>query len=333
MTSIGKRLLATTADLAASLEARAAQSESPKPPLPRTAPGQMLAARSEMLSMQGELQSLRDKLKSFDGSLPTLKLDASLVDATRWANRHATAFTTAAFARLKSSIELAGGNTQPILVRHSETAGRYEIVFGHRRHRACLELGLPVLAVVWDGEMPDLDLFLSMDRENREREDPSAYEQGTTYLAALDAGLFPSQRRLAEAIGVSHTWVRKATLVAQLPAAIVETFETPLDIQPRHAEEITQALDQDRKAVLRRAERVRQMSRRPSPGQIVAHLTGRVAEKAAPEKFHVGGRLAGTWTRDSRGRAVITLEAHVADEVFMDELSDIVMKMLNRPRG
>ncbi|WP_298235279.1 ParB/RepB/Spo0J family partition protein [uncultured Azohydromonas sp.] len=330
MSSIGKRLLATTADLAASLEARAAHSETAKPPLPRTAPGQMLAARSEMLAMQGELQTLREKLKSFDGSLPTLKLDPKLVDATRWANRHASAFTTAAFARLKSSIELAGGNTQPILVRRASEAGRYEIVFGHRRHRACLELGLPVLAVVWEGEMPDLELFLSMDRENREREDPSAYEQGVTYLAALDAGLFPSQRRLAEAVGVSHTWVRKATLVAQLPSAIVDTFATPLDIQPRHAEEITQALELDRKAVLRRAERIRQMSRRPGPGQIVAHLAGRVAEKSAPEKIHVGGRLAGVWKRDNRGRAVLTLEAHVADEALLAQLSEALQKLLRK---
>jgi ParB family chromosome partitioning protein len=333
MSSIGKRLLATTADLAASLEARTTGGDAVKPPLPRTAPGQMLAARTEMLAMQGELQTLREKLKSFDGSLPTVKLDPQLVDATRWANRHASAFSTAAFARLKSSIELAGGNTQPILVRRSDKPGRYEIVFGHRRHRACLELGVPVLAVVWDGEMPDLDLFLSMDRENREREDPSAYEQGITYLAALDTGLFPSQRRLAEAIGVSHTWVRKATLVAQLPAAIVETFATPLDIQPRHAEEITQALEQDRKAVLRRAERIRQMSRRPGTGQIVAHLTGRVAEKAAPEKFHVGGRLAGAWKRDSRGRAVLTLEAHVADDAFMDRLSEALHQLLHKPQA
>jgi ParB family chromosome partitioning protein len=330
MSSIGKRLLATTADLAASIEARAAQGDANKAPLPRTAPGQMLAARSEMLAMQTELQALREKLRAFDGSMPTVKLSADDIDATRWANRHASAFATASFARLKSSIEQALGNTQPILVRHSETPGRYEIVFGHRRHRACKELGLPVLAVIWEGEMPDLDLFLSMDRENREREDPSAYEQGVTYVAALDAGLFPSQRRLAEAIGVSHTWVRKATLVAQLPAAIVETFATPLDIQPRHAEEIALALDQDRKAVLRRAERIRQMSRRPSPGQIVAHLTDRVAEKAAPEKFHVGGRLAGTWKRDSRGRAVLTLESHVADEAFMAQLSETLLKLLNK---
>jgi ParB family chromosome partitioning protein len=169
-----------------------------------------------------------------------------------------------------------------------------------------------------------------MDRENREREDPSAYEQGLTYLAALDAGLFPSQRRLAEAIGVSHTWVRKATLVAQLPSAIVDTFASPLDIQPRHAEEITQALELDRKAVLRRAERLRQLSRRPGPGQIVAHLAGRVVEKTAPEKFHVGARLAGSWKRDSRGRAVLTLESHVADDAFMGQLSEALHKLLRK---
>jgi hypothetical protein len=33
-------------------------------------------------------------------------------------------------------------------------ATRYEIVFGHRRHRACLELGLPVLAVLATAPMP-----------------------------------------------------------------------------------------------------------------------------------------------------------------------------------
>ena len=63
--------------------------------------------------------------------------------------------------------------------------------------------------------MPDLDLFMAMDRENRHRDDPSAYEQGTMYQAAIEEGLFQSQRRLAEAIGVSHTWVRRAMLVAE----------------------------------------------------------------------------------------------------------------------
>jgi ParB family chromosome partitioning protein len=221
---------------------------------------------------------------------------------------------------LKASIELAGGNAQPILVRQSAEEESYEVVFGHRRHRACLELGLPVLAVIWQGPMGDVDLFLSMDRENREREDPSAYEQGTTYSNALEAGLFPSQRRLAEAIGVSHTWVRKAIQVAQLPDAIVEAFASPMEIQPKHAEEIAAALEKDKKGTIRRAEKLRQLPKKLSAGQVVAHLLGRVDDRKAPEPIKLADRPVGSWRRDDKGRAVITLDASFADDEVMSRL-------------
>jgi len=321
MSSIGKRLLASTADLAAAMEARSAPAtDQSKPAVPRTAPGQMLAARTEMLSMQGELAELREKLKHFDGSLPTVKLDPKTIRDTRWANRHPKSFLTPAFARLKASIELAGGNTQPILVRETDEAGKFELVFGRRRHRACLELGLPVLSVLWQGPMQDVDLFLSMDRENREREDPSAFEQGASYATALETGLFQSQRRLAEAIGVSHTWVRKAIQVAQLPPAIIEAFGSPLEIQPKHAEEITAALEKDKKGVMRRAEKLRQAQKKPAAGQVVAQLLGRVEDRKPPEPIKLGDRSIGTWRRDDKGRAVITLDADVADDATIKRL-------------
>jgi ParB family chromosome partitioning protein len=315
MSSIGKRLLASTADLAAVVTAKSnALPDSVKAAGPRTAPGQMLAARSEMLSLQAELAVLKDKLKQFDGSLPTVQLDPKIIKPTRWANRHESSFQAPAFARLKSSIELAGGNTQPILVRQADESGTYEVVFGHRRHRACLELGLSVLAVIWNGPMPDMDLFLSMDRENREREDPSAYEQGVTYANALESGLFPSQRRLAEAIGVSHTWVRKAIQVAQLPPAIVDTFASPIEIQPKHAEVLAAALDQDRKTVLRRAEKLRQQTKPLAASRVVDFLVGVEREKQEVQRILVADRLIGRWKRDDKGRVVITLEPGVADD-------------------
>lgn len=330
MSSIGKRLLASTADLAAVVAAKSATgaAEPSRPNVPRTAPGQMLAARTEMLSMQGELAELRERLKQFDGSLPTLRIRPEAIRATSLANRHESSFATASFARLKASIESAGGNTQPILVRKSEEADAYEIVFGHRRHRACLELGVPVLAVVWNGPMADVDLFVSMDRENREREDPSTYEQGATYLAALEAGLFPSQRRLAEAIGVSHTWVRKATMVAQLPPALLEAFGSPIEIQARHAEQLLAALDLDKKAVLRRAESLRQLPKRPGASQVVAQLVGRSGQRTSSLRLKVGKRMVGTWRRDGKGRAVITLDASYADDTTMHKLSVAIAQVL-----
>jgi ParB family chromosome partitioning protein len=93
---------------------------------------------------------------------------------------------------------------QAIKVRPLKPGGefKYEVVFGHRRHRACLELGLPVLAVV--DNLGGVELFVQMDRENRSRKNLSAWEQGMMYLRALENGLFPSNRQLAEKVGVDR---------------------------------------------------------------------------------------------------------------------------------
>jgi ParB family chromosome partitioning protein len=307
--SISNRLLATTADLTAALDETKARGEGDGGTAmqPRTGPGQMLAAREAILAMQSEIDAMRRRLEQFDGSLPTVRIDPLKVRPTRWANRHETSFAAPTFGRLKESIALAGGNAQPILVRQVQQ-DEYEVAFGHRRHRACLELGLPVLAVVWTGPMSDMDLFLSMDRENRERTDPSAYEQGMSYLAAIEGGLFPSQRRLAETLGVSHTWIRKAMMVAQLPTQIIQAFASPLVVQPKHAEEIKAALDRDPRPVLRRAALLSRREARLTAGQVVAQLIGRDVQPADARNLVVGGHTVGTCRHDGRGKAIISID-------------------------
>lgn len=274
----------------------------------KTGPGEMLAFRGQMLAAEGEVARLRDALQQFDGSLPTKKLDPRQVIPSRWSNRHEASFSTADFIRFKADVEHAGGNVQPILVRPVEgDASRYEIVFGHRRHRACLELGLPVLAAIATAPMSDLELFAAMDRENRERADLSAWEQGAMYRKAIEEQMFPSQRRLAEALGVSHTWVRKAIAVADLPEPVVQCFRSPLELQFRHAELIAAAMESDRKGVLRRAEKLRQ-SERMSAAAVTAALIGKQRGAGeVPQEIRVGGSLAGKIAWDARGQATIRL--------------------------
>jgi ParB family transcriptional regulator, chromosome partitioning protein len=219
---------------------------------------------------------------------------------------------------------------QAILVRPIEE-GNYEIVFGHRRHRACLELGIPVLAAIYTKPLLDLDLFAMMDRENRERDDLSPYEQGTMYRRALDGNLFPSQRRLAEALGVSHTWVGKTIVVADLPGAIVECFRNPLDIQHRHAEQISNALETDRKGVLRRAEKLRQTTQKPGPAAVVAALLGNTGQGGASPKSQpllVAGKQAGKWARTKEGGVTITLDAGVVPDGRLEETMAAVAQAL-----
>jgi ParB family chromosome partitioning protein len=240
--------------------------------------------------------------------LPTRKMDPRSIHPSRWANRHDASFATSAFAGLKADIEHAGGNVQPILVRPSkDSTSEFDIVFGHRRHRACLELGVPVLASIWTEELGDAALFAAMDRENRERADLSSYEQGVMYQRALEEQLFPTQRQLAEALGVSHTWVRKALMVAQLPPAIIECFRSPLDISFRHAEQINAALEKDRRGVMKRVERLR--GRSLAPALVVAQLSEARVTFERQEKLEIqaNGHKYGTLSRAKDGGITIVL--------------------------
>ena len=272
----------------------------------------MLQFRGQMLAVEGELGKLRDRLKEHEGSTPTRKLDPQVVVPSRWANRHPASFSTAEFARLKQDIEQAGGNVQPISVRVLiDQPGRYEIVFGHRRHRACSELGIPVLATIDATAVSDHELFSAMDRENRERADLSPYEQGTMYRRALDEKLYPSNRRLAEALGVSHTWVANVLLVADLPAPIVECFRSPLEIQHRHAKSLAAALEMDRKGVLRRAEKLRAQERPKAATVVVDTLIGASNEGSGSKKqsLVIDGRPVGHWSKDGAGRFTVQIDA------------------------
>ncbi len=268
-------------------------------------------------TMAGEIDALRERLQVFDGAMPTVHLDPDLVRPSRWSHRHESAYASPAFDQLLDSVVSAGGIEQPILVR-KDGAG-YEVIFGHRRHRACLELGLAVFAVVWLGPMSDLDLFLALERENQGRQDLSPYEQGRMYDHALVMRLFSSQRRLASAIGVSHTWIRKTVQIARLPKQVIGAFADPTAIQPAHAADITEALTADEGAVMRRAEELvaSKHTTKRSAAEVVDYLVGRAAPKEETFVLRCGSRTVGSWRRDGKGRAVVTLDAEVSDDAAM----------------
>lgn len=300
---------------------------------PRTGPGQMLQFRGQMLAVEGEMGKLRERLKEHEGSAPTRKLDPAFIVPSRWANRHPDSFNTAEFARLKQDIELVGGNVQAISVRLlADQPGQYEIVFGHRRHRACSELGIAVLATIDTSAVSDHDLFSAMDRENRERADLSPYEQGTMYRRALDEKLYPSNRRLAEALGVSHTWVANVLLVADLPAPVIECFQSPLEIQHRHAKAIAAAVEGDRKGVLRRAEKLRTQRKALSASALVATLVGSTdgAARVPPTVLEADGKPVGKWFKDGAGRLNIQLDAGVVSDDALDALARSLAQALAR---
>lgn len=323
---------------------------------PKTAPGAMMAfasdARSDLLRENERLRVVADEtlilkakvselaadLALWDGASATRRVDPKQIKRSKWANRHEHSFGDPDFLALKDEILSAGGNIQPIKIRlvgNDDGGDLYEIVFGHRRHQACLELKLPVLSTIEN--VSDQGLFVEMDRENRSRKNLSPWEQGVMYLKALDEGLFPSQRKLADAVGIDLSALGKALNLARLPSVVIDAFPSPLDIQYRWAKPLTDALAQDETGLLAKAKSLAAASRKPIAKVVFEHLVngGPLGGRTVPPPTEstaivARGKQAGVLTILPDGSVSVQIKAGVLLKNRVPELADLVTDFLRQ---
>ena len=306
---------------------------------PRTAPGTMMGFLTVQSSAIQEAELLKGRVAELEGSAPLRRIDPATIKLSKWANRHEASFATAEFEQLKSEIGAAGGNVQPIKVRPlavlngstPAAEAHFELIFGHRRHRACLELGIPVLAAV--EQVSDVGLFEQMERENRGRKNLSPWEQGTMYRKALDEGLYPSLRRLADSLGVDVALVSKSLTLARLPDALIAAFSSPLEIQFRWASPLAEAVQKDPEGVVSRARELAKETVRPAAAKVFASLTvvpgGELNASTLSElKISKAGKKVGVLASDAKGRAVIRLEVGALPDVRRKALAKLIEDFL-----
>lgn len=305
----------------------------------KTAPGTMMGFLTAQSGAIQEAEALKARVKSLEEEAPLRKLDPSSIRPSRWANRHEASFLTADFQELKAEIAAAGGNVQPIKVRPVSVLNgstptavpTFELIFGHRRHRACAELGIPVLAAI--EEASDVSLFEQMERENRGRKNLSAWEQGTMYRKALDNGLYSSLRRLAEGLGVDVSLVSKSVSLARLPEAVVAAFPSPIDIQFRWAAPLTEAMQKDPDGTLSRARAIAETRGNLGAATILSRLlekpepsTGRSASQDLT--ISRAGKVAARLTADAKGRALVRFEVGALPESKRKALVKVIEDFL-----
>lgn len=320
---------------------------------PKTAPGLMMAhaadQRSELLRENEDLKGrvaglseaaarateLEEELRAWDGAKAARLLDPKLVGWSSWANRDETNFNGSDFEELKAEISSAGGNVQPIKVRVAKPGSGYEfeIVFGHRRHRACLELGLPVLALI--DNLGEVDLFVQMDRENRGRKNLSALEQGRMYQRALDQGLFQSNRKLADAVGADLAQVGKALALAELPDVVIDAFVSPLDLQFRWAKPLSDANKNDPEGLKTRARKAKDLGPNRSSKTVLDALLSQGGQGGGtvlppPVEIARDGKTAVTIELDAKGRATVSFAASVVAPSQLKALSEVIEAFLSK---
>lgn len=134
------------------------------------------------------------------------------------------------------------GQLQPITVAPKDADGRYRIMFGERRWRACQKLGVQVRAIVNktdDIEQVRIDQFI----ENDQREDLS-----TADMIRFVTGQVAKGRTLAElarATGRNRTLLTRYQGLSKAPDYVSALFA---DISMRSAVALTQAAKTDDKA-------------------------------------------------------------------------------------
>ena len=126
------------------------------------------------------------------------------------------AFDEDALAELAASIE-AVGLLQPVVVRHM-AAGRYELIMGERRWRACQLAGIDVIPAIVR-ETSDDDMLRKALIENLHREQLNPLEEAAAYQQLLD-DFGVTHEELARRIGRSRPHISNTMRLLNLPPPV-----------------------------------------------------------------------------------------------------------------
>jgi ParB family chromosome partitioning protein len=330
-----------TDEISRAILAKAAQAPAPRPPIPAGARPYVAEAGQRLAEgLREENQRLR--AERLNGQL-VLRLDPKRVRATQFINRNERSFleTDKKFIELKESLRI-NGQEHPVRVRPLAGAADadFEIVSGHRRHRACLALdaivegGFPLMALLDAKASESRDLVLKMYRENEERADLSAFEKGSMFRQWLTHGVFLEQGDLAVAIGVSDATVTKYLQIAELPSSVLAAFEDPRDIAVRWSHDLTKAVKTNPGKVEEVAQRLADASPRLSASVVARELiaSGDAARESRStasreQAVKIGGRVA---LRMKRSDGRFTLKFYQLDKRAQREVTEELFELAER---
>ena len=127
-------------------------------------------------------------------------------------------FDNGKMSELKDSIKNSG-LLQPITVRKISN-GKYEIVAGERRYRACRELGMESIPVI-EMNVGDARGYELSVLENIQRENLNPIEEAESYLMLMEVYGY-TQEKLSEKLGKTRSSVSNKTRILKLTASVKE---------------------------------------------------------------------------------------------------------------
>lgn len=172
-----------------------------------------------------------------ENTISTLKI--SLVDPK--SDQPRKYFDKEALEELSNSIK-ENGLLQPILVREYGESGRYQIIAGERRFRACKLAGLTEIpAIVLDRD--DRAAAQIALIENIQREDLNPLEEALAYKSLKDE-YDMTQEELSERVGKSRSAIANSIRLLDLPEEIL-TMVAAKELSAGHARTLLGVKDKE----------------------------------------------------------------------------------------
>lgn len=285
----------------------------PMAPPPRV-PAGVIGATQRTLS---DIREERDRLQAIvdAGAAGVSDVDAVLIDPSPFPDRLPDDDATA-FESFKKSIADEGQRVPVQLRPHPEQAGRYQVIYGHRRVRAAQELGIAVKAFV--RQLSDSDLVVSQGLENASRQDLSWIER--TAFAQQMEGAGVRARDIRGALSIDDPELAKMRSVwRSVPNELISAIgRAPKVGRPRWLE-LAAALDRSQANVTRAWETLSADKVRELPSDIRFQMVlAALSEPAEPSNRSSldlqteGGRRLGKAKFDGREIRLVVEPASAA---------------------
>lgn len=190
--------------------------------------------------------------------LLNLKIDKIVANS----NQPRKYFDNGKMSELKDSIKNSG-LLQPITVRKISN-GKYEIVAGERRYRACRELGMENIPVI-EMNVGDARGYELSVLENIQRENLNPIEEAESYLMLMEVYGY-TQEKLSEKLGKTRSSVSNKMRILKLPASVKEMVKKG-EISYGHARTLLSLSDEKKieaaaKEIINKGYSVRETERR-----------------------------------------------------------------------
>ena len=271
-------------------------------------------------------------------------LDPATIRPPTTPNREHSSLDSESLDELRCSIRASGGNLQPIQVRPlamPDGAFRYDLVFGERRLRACLELNMPVRAMIASQGKADQHLLDRLS-ENRGRKEIAPLEFGRQVKAVIDGGYGMTKAALAERLGCNKSMISKAYDLASLPAEIIAAFSLPGEMRYEDMLPLRRAHETNAAAVIEEARQIASEAE-PAPTRAVVKRLVQAAVDAGvascnlqdkvdtPRPISAQGRQIGTWKVSAKGATEVTIGAPMSQaqrEALVGQIESYIMRVV-----